>query len=68
MNHTTTAVELRVKVRALMLLSSEPLQDPARVRTDRSFAFLYKLTIVTYLGIIFADAQTKWIALVMKNG
>jgi len=55
-----------VKVRALVLLTPEPLQDP-RMRTDHQrapqyvhldnlpgyFTILYKLKIVSYLGIIF---------------
>jgi len=52
------AVELHVKTRALVLLSSEPLQDPARVRTDQltgQFEFLYKLKVVTFLGRIFGN-------------
>ena len=45
-------------MRAVVLLSSEPLQDSACVHY-RSFAFLYKLKIVTYRGIIFDVRPSK---------
>ena len=45
-----------IKVRALVLLSSEPLQDPARALINQtSLHFLYELKIVSYLGIIFGS-------------
>jgi len=51
-------------MRALVLLRSEPLQDPARAHwsiNPGQFAFLYKLKIVTYLGRIFGDINfTIW--------
>jgi len=52
MNSRTNQCELRVKVRALLQLALSPYKTQ-RLLTDRSFTFLYKVKIVTYLGIIF---------------